>query len=254
MPATVEFFDSAVTVSPPNGHGEPFPLTLGASWQPGDVRLLLVAASTTSADQGGGSVTIEIPMDADPPTSPNFTSAYSLNPGFATRGVYYRYLQTADSDTSVKFPKPPGWRYFMWSALTARGVDPAHPPIAGNLGQSPYQVGSSSITIPSVTVPAAGTMVFFLGTFADPSGGWPSWPSSLGVPTGWLPITATDKSGINYYPYDTNPALLVIGKSYSTSGSTGSVSVPIYSGASATVGMYCFVRPAPDVSVSVGAA
>lgn len=246
MPATVSFFDMEVNITPPGGHAQPVPITLGANWQPNDYRLLFVSASGANND-----ITLMVPMDADPPTG--FTTAYSIDPGVETRGVYYNLLAFADTDTSVAFPKPPNWRDFMFGTLTARGASPTTAPIGGALTTS-YTVGATTATVASVTVPAAGTMVFFLGCVADPEGGWPSWPSSIGVPTGWTPLVATDKSGVTYYQYDTNPAICIVGKSYSTSGTTGSVAFPVTQGSPAFTGMYAFLQPALDVSVAVGAA
>lgn len=247
MPASIQFFDMEASVTPPKGHFEPVPLTLGANWQPNDVRILFISAES----QGSDSITVGMPMIPDPPTG--FTPAYSIDPGFETRGVYYRYLQTGDTDASVSFPKPPNFREYMFSVVTARGVNPAVAPIAGTTTPT-YTVGDANISVASVTVPAAGTMVLFLGTVPDPGGGWPSWAVSVGVPVGWAPMVATDKSGTTFFPYDTNPGLNLVGKSYSTSGSTGAIPFPVAKGAPAMVGLYLFLRPAPDVSVSIGAA
>lgn len=243
------FLDMSVTVTPPEGHFEPFPLTLGASWRTNDTRLLLVSGSGVTS--GFTPLTLDMPMSPDPPTG--FTSPYTLDVGQQTHGVYYRSLLTGDLDTSVAWPKPPSWRYFMWATLTARGVDPAVAPVAGKL-RTAYHVGDDTATVSSVTVPSSGTMLLFLGTFHDPEGNWPSWASSLGIPAGWRHVVATDKSGTNFYPYDSNPAVIVVGKTFSSSGTTGTISVPVGSGAPAFFGMYCFLRPASDVSIAVGAA
>lgn len=247
MPAIVDFFDMEASITPPTGYAEPVPLTLGANWQPNDIRFLFICAEATG---DSGSTTTPIAMFPDPPTG--FTAAYSLNPGFETKGVYYRRLATGDSDTNVFFPKPQGWREYMFATVTARGVDPATAPIAGAAVPS-YTGGDTNISVASVTVPAAGTMVLCLGTLPNPGGGQPSWAVSTGVPTGWKPMVATDKSGTTYYPTDPNPSLNLVGKSYSTSGSTGAVLFPAINGAPAMAGMYMFVRPAPDVSVAIGA-
>ncbi len=245
----IPFFDMACTVSPPQGHFEPYPLTLGAGWQTNDVRLMLVSASASG--QGGASR--DMPMHPDPPAG--FTSPYTLDQGGQTHGVYYRRLGTGDQATEVAWAKPQSWRYFMWATLTARGVDPAVAPLAGKLTTA-YNVGNPAALVSPVTVPAAGAMILFLGTFPDPGGGvgGQSWASALGVPQGWTPLVATDKSGANYYPFDSNPSLIVIGKSFPAAGTTGTVAVPVGSGAPAFFGMWCFLRPSPDVSITVGAA
>lgn len=246
MAATINFFDMEASTTPPTGYQEPVPVTLGANWQPNDIRLLFISAEATTQ----GSITTAVPMNADPPTG--FTAAYSLNPGFETRGIYYRRLVAGDSDTVVSFPKPSGWREYMFATVTARGVDPGVAPVAG-LTKPTYTVGNFNASVASVTVPAAGTMVLFLGTLNDPGGGWPSWAVSMGVPTGWSAMVATDKSGTTFFPYDTSPGVILVGKSYSTSGTTGAVPFPVSLGAPAMAGMYLFLRPAPDASVAIGA-
>lgn len=245
MPATISFFDMEATTTAPTGYQEPVPLTLGANWQPNDIRLLFISAE---AVQNG--ITTPVPMKNDPPTG--FLSAYTANTGFETRGVYYRRLAAGDPDSSITFPKPSEWREYMFATATVRGVDPTVAPVAGLLKVTSV-AGDSTCSVASVTVPAAGTMAFMLGSVPDPGAGWPSWAVSMGVPTGWTPLIATDKSGSTFYPYDDTPGLNVVGKSYSTSGTTGAVAFPIALGSPAFAGMYVFLRPAPDVSVSIGA-
>lgn len=252
MPAAISFFDMAVSITAPNGYLEPQPILLGANWQSNDIRLVFISASGTEpTPDGSQDVTLMLGMTPDPPTS--FSSAYTLDPGLETQGVYYSLLATGDTDTSVAWTKPPGWRHFVLGTLTARGASPTAAPVAGALTVS-YTVGDANAVISSVSVPAAGTMVFCIGTIPDPEGTWPSWAVSMGVPTGWTHLTATEKSGTNFFPYDANPNLMVVAKSFASSGSTGSVSVPVALGGPAFSAMYAFVQPAPDVSVSVGAA
>jgi hypothetical protein len=74
------------------------------------------------------------------------------------------------------------------------------------------------------------------------------------VPTGWTHLVATDKSGLTFYQYDTSPSLVVAGKAFTTSGSTGSVVFPTAQGAPAFAGLYVFLTPAADVSATIGAA
>ena len=245
MPAQLSYSDMEVSLTAPTGYTEPVGLTRGANWRPGDVRMMFVAGGASSSG-----VIEDVAMTPDPPTG--YTASYSAAPGFATEGVYYRYLQSGDSDTSVSWPKPPGWRYYFRSFITARGVDPANPPTAGRLTWS-HTVGDAFFTVSSVTVPAAGQMLFFLGTTTDLDDSWPNWSAAMGVPTGWTPLVATDKSGIDFYQYATDPSLMVVGKSYASAGSTGTVTVPCAHGAPAFLGLYAFLRAAPDVSGSIGA-
>lgn len=251
MPASVSFFDMAASVTPPDGYLEPQPILLGSNGQFNDVRLAFISASATESNASSQAVTLTTGMTSDPPTG--FTAAYSLNPGVETQGVYYNVLASGDADSSVAWTKPSGWRHFILATVTARGVNPAAVPVAGALTVS-YTVGDATATVSSVSVPASGTMLFCLGTVPDPEGNWPSWAVSMGVPTGWTHLVATEKSGTNFFPYDANPNLMVVAKSFASSGSTGSVAVPVAPGGPAFVGMYAFVQPAPDVSVTVGAA
>lgn len=253
MPATLQFFDMSVSNSPPSGHLEPLPLTLGPNWQPNDVRIFFLSLS--GADSHG---TVDMKTTPSPPTG--YTAAFSQNPTSETHAVWYRRLQTGDNSTGAAWAKPQDWRHFMYGAVTVRGVSPTVAPTGGSLadpGDVTYNIAdaTTSATITSVTVPAAGTMVFFLGDIVAPTSiPWPRWPVALGTPTGWTGIAATDKSGAAFYQYDTNPALVMFAKSYATSGSTGSVSVPAGQGSPAFSGLYCFLQPAADVSVSIVAA
>lgn len=247
MPATISFFDMAVSVTPPTGHLEPVPLTLGPNWQQNDIRTLIVAGLATSADGN----TAAAPMSPDPPTG--FPSLYNLapTPGFSTQGVYYRRLTTGDPDTAVTWPKPPGWNNYFFTTITARGCDPGTAPTAGRLVWS-HRRGDTTFTVASVTVPAAGSMVFLLSTLPDIDPG--GWPVTMDVPTGWTHMVATDKSGATYYPTAPDPSVMLIGKNFASAGTTGTVTVPCGVGHPAFVGMYVFFPPAPDVAVAIGAA
>lgn len=198
-------------------------------------------------------------MLPDPPTG--FTAVYSLNPGNETHGIYYRRLVSGDVDQFVDWAKPEQWRHFMTAFLTVRGVSPTTNPTGGTLsgtsGVITYITDDTnfSTTVSSISVPSAGTMLFFIGNVAAPSASpWPSWPVAMGVPTGWTALVATANSGDTFYQYDVNPCVNVVANSYGSSGSTGSVVFPTGQGSPAFAGMYCFITPAPDVSVSVGAA
>lgn len=251
----------SASVTPPNGHKEPLVLTLGPNWQPNDFRLLFLSASGAEQQSAGVTAT-EMKMNPDPPST--FTTAYALNLGAETHGVYYRQLVAGDVDQFVTWAKPANWRHYMVSFLTIRGVSPGSTITAGSLsgwrsgGRGvTYTIGDSnfSATVSSVAVPGAGTMVFFIGNVAAPTQtNWPNWPTSMGVPTGWSPLVATANSGDTFYEFDTNPCVDVVAKSYGAAGSTGSVVFPTGQGAPAFAGLYAFVTPAPDVSVNVGAA
>jgi hypothetical protein len=253
VPATLQFFDMSVSITPPAGHLEPLPITLGPNWQPNDIRLVFLSVS-------GADSTNTLTMTTDPSPPTGFTAAYSLNPTSETHAVFWRRLQTGDNSTGVSWPKPQNWRHFMHGMVTVRGATPTAAPTAGSLsdpGDVTYATAdaTTSASISTVSVPAAGTMVFFLGDVAAPqTAPWPSWAVALGTPTGWTNIAATEKSGADYYQYATDPALMMFAKSYAAAGSTGSVTVPAGQGSPAFSGLYCFLVPAADVSVSLAAA
>ena len=246
----MEFFDMAVSTAPPTGHLEPLPVTLGPNWQPNDIRLVFVTASGS-----GGSTTLMMSMNSNPPTG--FSPAYSLNPASETHGVFYRRLAPGDTDTSVSWPKPSGWRHFMMATLTVRGVSPTSNPTAGSLGVT-YTTGDSTgltATAGSSSVPGVGAMVLMVGNVPAPEKStWPNWAVPMGVPTGWKHLVATDKSGSGFYQYDTTPPLVVVGKSFSSAGSTGPVVFPTGHGSPAFAALYCFLPAALDVSAVIGAA
>jgi hypothetical protein len=252
MPASLSFFDMSASVTPPVGYLEPVPLTLGPNWQPNDVRILMVNASAT-APSGWDDSLASFPVLMTPSVPTGFSAAWNLNPGHETQAVFYRRLVTGDASVGTTWVKPTNWRHWQYTLLTVRGVSPTAAIVAGPLTLS-HAVAAATATVASVTVPAAGTMVFAAGSIPDPEIGWPNWAISMGVPTGWTALTATDKSGASYYAYDTNPALVVAGKAYSAAGTTGTVSIPVAAGASAFTGLYVFLPPASDVSITVGAA
>jgi len=247
MPATLVFDDLEAVIAPPGGYLEPLAVTLGPNHQANDVRLVFAAAAAASDP-----AVEDVAMTPDPVTG--FTAAYAPAPGFATEGVYYRYLLASDADTSVAWPKPPGWRYFFWSLMTVRGVDPAIAPTAGRLTVS-RTTGNAFCTISSVSAPGPGVMVFFLGTTTDLDSNWPSWAASVGIPAtgGWKNITSTDKSGDTFFAYGNEPSLAVFGTEFASAGSTGTVTVPLAQGAPAFIGMWVFLPAAPDSS-STGSA
>lgn len=228
---------------------EPLPITLGPNWQPGDIRLMFVSASGASSN-----AMLEMAMTPDPPTG--FSAAYSLNPGIHTHGVYYKRLQAGDVDNiNVAWARPTQWQHFMFSLITVRGISPTVNPSGGwlNLNQN---MGDTAAAASSVPVPGPGIMLFFAGSVPSPWGSTvaPSWAVSLGAPSGWTSLVATDKSGATFYQWGTDPSLIVIGKQFSSVGSTGTVTFPTSQGTPAFSGLYAFLTTAADVSFTVSAA
>jgi hypothetical protein len=249
MAASISFFDMSVSVTPPTGYLLPQPVTLGPNWQPNDIRILMVSASGVS-----GNAMLELAMQPDPPST--FTAGYALALGVETDGVYYRRLVAGDNDTSVSWDKPTNWQSYMFATLTARGVSPTSTPTAGSLTLSQSQ-GDTTVAASSVTVPGAGVMIFLAGSIPNPwvdSGVVPAWAVSLGAPTGWTNLVATDKSGNTFFQFGTDPSLIAVAKVFTSSGSTGSVSFPSAQGSAAFSGLWMFLTASADVSVSVGGA
>jgi hypothetical protein len=250
MPTQLQFFDMSVSVTAPVGYTQPLPIPLGPNRQPNDLRLAFISASGAS-----GGAMLEMQMFPDPPTG--FTAAYSFSPGHETHGAYYRRLTATDTDNvNVDWDRPTNWQHFMLATLTARGVSPTSTPTGGSLTLNQAQ-GDTAVTVSSVTVPGAGVMLFFVGSVPNPwvlSGVVPSWAVSLGVPTGWTNLVATDKSGLTFFQYGTDPSLIVAAKTFTSAGSTGSVAFPSAQGSPAFAGLYLFLTASSDVSVSVGAA
>jgi hypothetical protein len=249
MATAIQFFDMSCSVTPPTGYVQPLPVTVGPNGQPNDLRLTFISASGAS-----GGAMLEMALQPDPPTG--YSAAYSLNVGHETHGAYYNRLTVGETDTSVDWDKPTNWQHFMFATLTARGVSPTSTPTGGSLAINQTQ-GDTTAVAASVTVPGPGVMIFFAGTVPNPwvtSGVAPSWAVSLGAPTGWTNLVATDKSGSTFFQFGTDPSLIVVAKVFTSSGSTGSVSFPSAQGAAAFAGLYLFLTASSDVSVSVGSA
>lgn len=249
MAATLQFFDMSMSLAPPQGHLEPVPVTLGPNWQPGDLRIMFVSALATAT--AGFETEKDITMAPDPPTG--FTASYSREPGWGTHGVYFRRLVAGDNSSGVTWPKPAGWRAYMLALMTVRNASPTTNPTAGNLRVTALS-GDTTATATSVTVPGAGAMVFCAGSVPSPEKSpWPNWGVSMGAPTGWVNLVASEGSGADFYQFKTDAAGLLVGKTFASSGSTGAVSVPTAEGRPAFTGLYAFITPAADVSASIGA-
>lgn len=246
MTGQLSFFDMSVSASPPTGHKQPMPVTIGPNWQTNDVRLVFISASGST-----GTGTLELAMNPDPPDG--FTAAYARSQDVETHGVYYQRLASGAEDASVAWGKPQGWTHFMYAAVTVRGVGPSGTITAGNLTLS-QTGGDTAATTNSVTVPGAGAVLLFAGSVQSPGISAAKWAVSLGVPTGWTHLVATDKSGENFDEFDTSPAIVVVGKSFTASGTTGSVSFPTSQGGPAFAGLYVHLPAAPEVTMSIGAA
>lgn len=302
MPAELRYIDGEVsTQAPTQGLYVPEPITLGPSWQPNDIRVCMLSYfnSVYHPDWQPPDNTVFYPHTPRPPAG--FSTGVELVSSFGL-ALYWRRLTAADVDNvAVSFPTRQ-FRYYTKTLLTIRGVDPATNPVfftpnpgsGGSLGHPLHAPTTSAdtpgqISFPSMSVPAyAGEMVILIaagqgdGSWAtpgDPNGSTSQVEptgSSIGIATGWTSLVATEKSGLNYYQYNGDVNVSVMGKKYAGSGTTGTVIIPIgyspdnytYSdigGQSASfwrnlnqtayveiTGLGMYVKPAPDVTSTGG--
>lgn len=269
MPAQIQFIDPEAYNSPMPGQSEPLPITLGPSWQANDIRLVFNIFSNYY--YYGNNIWGYYGPNPFPPAG--FTVGH--DPGGSSLAhqnewAAWRRLTASDVDNRAISWQERYWLFFGLLMITARGVDRASSPTFVDVGVTQLQT-PSRIRFPSVTVPGAGVMLLICLT-GNGSGQWstgqspdvstvPTTGSSLGVPAGWTPIVATEKSGSDYYPYDTNTGMIVLGKYFSAAGSTGTVDVPcaytsgaIVTGQVSAYGFTCYLKPAPDVTTSGTAA
>lgn len=276
MPAQLSFFDMEASAQTPN-YGEPVAVTLGPNWQPGDIRVwcnfwfLNYSDSALGTYYNGNNGLVPAGFTAFGPGA-NFSTNTGSTPSTEGPGVIsWRRLLPGDVDTFVVIT-PGGLNWpgtaasWAYALFTVRGVDPGTNPSLGYLGPFPGQawgagpLGLLSSNTNSVSVPHAGTMVYWVSTSAyvenpnQPDGQYLfSAPCSLTCPTGWANLVATANSGSSYYEYDSNPASMVIARSFGAAGSTGGITIP--HGLSSNTnfqGLYAFFTPAPDVSAIAG--
>lgn len=274
MPAQIKFLDVEPTNQiPPDGDKAPVPITLGPSWEPNDVRLIFNIYSNYNTSEFSPFFHYYWPTPLPPP---GFTLGHDPVPEDAFGNgshqpelAFWRRLQAGDVDNVAVSWIQRYWRWFGMLKVTARGVHPTTAPQFIDIGTTQLQT-PSRVRFPSVTVPAEGIMLF-IALAGEGSGQWssegnpnsqnvPVTGAALGVPAGWTHVAATEKSGKDYYQYDTATGMICIGKYYSGAGSTGTVDIPasytsgaIVTGQVYTAGYACFLRPAPDAT-SMGAA
>lgn len=256
MPAQLSFFDMSATVTLPVGFYPPIPVPTGPNFQPGDIRVLCLNWFDGNPNAPVNNVWY---------SPPGYTSVKSqwVNPSNGTAangwrfGIAYRRLVATDVDTFFNFSDCSYLSYYNSALFTVRGVDPSSTPaITTFFFQGPTVAHSPPATavVSSVSVPSAGTTTVFLASqpyFLGTSG------SGCGVdtPTGWTNLISTPESGVNYNPYALVPGVLVVGKSFTSSGSTGSISFPVANNNNPYfTGATAFWKPAPDVSITATSA
>lgn len=293
MPAQIQFFDMETSASTP-GFQEAIPVTLGPNWQPNDIRVFcnywffnypavggqpeffgnfgLVPAGFTGFGPNGTSTQTVV-------DSSNHISYTMLLQGYGA--ISYRRLIAGDVDTFVQptiasWPTTSSVSGYASAAFTIRGVAPSSAPLLGALSMptSTFSWSDADYTFlvldnniaQSISVPSAGTMVLWASSqaiidYLDYNGTQETPFSvggagnSMGAPTGWTNLVATPNSGATYFPYDTNPASIVVAKTFTGSGSTGAITFPIGPQSSSCFqGCRIFVVPAADVSGTAGSA
>lgn len=321
MPATLEFFDMEANLPAAQNVDQPVPVTLGTSWQPGDIRVFyqlwfqpvwnyeysaVTGGSGSGTVNGSGSgsgfvngfVPINVPsvpysgsgsFSANVPVNSTFSGGFgwswpsSFNGQLANFGpniltipagftslvntnnnnditlaysIAYRRLLAGDTDTFISYGLPAAMNYFGTILFTVRGVSPSWAPSGSQWGFLQNPNGAAVNVVSSVTVPGPGTIVYCCSSYPEPTqnSSNPPWSQaqytgfSIGAPTGWTNLVATSGSGNTFYQYSSQPSLIAVGKSYSSSGSTGQVTFTAGSNSNPEfAGIYVWFQPAPDV-------
>lgn len=264
MPAQLQFFDMDASVTPPSAYQAPVTIGLGTNYQPNDIRFycnywMYMYTPDGGAHVNAGNNSVQPPgwTTINPRTLTQDPSSLQ----FETEGwgsASWLRLTASSAPTSivpstVSFPS----MMYQWATaeFTVRGVDPTSTPTLTGLAA----LGESVPTAASLTVPSAGTMVIWVSAavftpnpgVAGGSSGFLAVANSIGVPTGWTPLVATDNSGATFYQYDNNPSCMVIAKTFTTSGSTGSITFPTGPTSACNFqGIAIFLKAAPDVSIT----
>lgn len=242
MPAKISFFDMSL-LPIPSGPYIPLPVTLGPNWQPNDLRIFLQVA--------GGS---------NPPTGtvtpPGFTTIATANAsGTQVANISYRRLVAGDTDTFIQYAVPSSTSYSSLALLTARGASPSVNPTAAYVTSTTITLPSSSstggsVSVASLSVPVVGAFLQLFFSYVAAGSA-----CSLGGPTGWTNLIASDNSGANYTPWSGVPSTTVVAKSFSSTGSTGTMSLLYGAENGAFVNqLWVAIPAAADVSATAGSA
>jgi len=239
MPAQLQFFDMSVITQVPAAY-VPLAVTLGPNWQPGDYRFFYqnVYVSATPSYHP-----LALP--------PGYTYAYTP-PNSGQTAIAYRQLVAGDTDTFVQYQVPSAITYAGWALFTVRGVAPGSSFSGGAFSNTAPPVSSTGGTqsVPGFTVPVGAGVIFVQSqalTGANNTG------CTLGPPTGWTSLVATDNSGATYTPFGASSSTMLCAKSFSSAGSTGALGIQY--GASNNANMWEFslaITAAPDVSGTAG--
>lgn len=246
MPAKMQFQDMTATCNVPSSIYVPIPIPTGPNWQPNDIRICCAVAS----DAVGTNNYIIVP--------PGYTSIHQTAPP-TNQIVSYRRLQPGDTDTFVQYTQPSNILVFVNAIISARGASLTSAPTAGTATVGTLPASSTTggtVPVTSVTVPSAGTMVLWFWAYA-PQGasGQIITSMSIGCPAGWTNLVATDGSGTNFTPFNGSPNTMLVAKSFTSAGSTGTINVQYGAEVNAVLGArWIFIPAAVDVSATAGSA
>jgi len=245
MPAQPQVFDMTAVNAAPTSVYVPVPIELGPNWQPNDVRLTCILTPNIS----GTINNIHTP--------PGYTSL-AQNVGL-NLDITYRQLQPGDTNTFIQFSQPSNMQEFSFGMITVRGANPASAPSAAYIGPVTIPTTSSTggtASLSSISVPSAGTMVlWFAGAAKQGTAGQILTSCSLGCPAGWTNLVATDGSGATFTAFSGSASTMLVAKSFSSSGSTGTINVGYGAQTNAFIqASWMFIPAAPDVSGVSGAA
>lgn len=243
MPAQISFFDMSVITQVPAAY-VPIAVTLGPNWQPGDYRFFYQNVTIT----GASTYPMVLP--------PGYTFAWNAGPV----SIAYRKLLAGDTDTFIQYSVPSSLSVPGWALFTARGVAPGSA-FTGNwiLNGRPPASSSTGGTLtgtqaPTFSVPVGAGVI--VAQSAPTSGGTGATGGcTLGPPTGWMNLVASDGSGATYTPFGAQSSIMLCAKSFSSAGTTAPIGVQYGAENNALVFVSALgITAAPDVSATAGSA
>jgi hypothetical protein len=235
MPAELQFFDMSVAEAP--APYVPIPVTLGPNWQPNDLRFFV---------QGSGAFTGWV-------TPPGYTVL--VNPAAGQGMICYRRLVAGDTDTLVQYQiytRSDGYGHYNSGLFTVRGASSATPTAAMVTGPTLPSASSTGGTVAagSFSISAAGAIVLYFTTTVPVNPAIPT-ACTLGCPPGWANLVASAGSGVTYTPFGSQASEMYVAQSFSSSGSSGTVTLSYGAETAAIVNEFSInILAAADVSAT----
>lgn len=198
MPYLVELLDAEADIT--TSTGTTFPLTVGTSYQAGDMRIIMVwiTPSTVSAT-----------------SFPGFTKVIDTTVASSARYMVFKQVFTAATvSDSVCTISGSGATFVTYAAFTARNPN-LSATLSSTLSVSGTSLAGSSIVDTSTTVAANSVLIGFNFCTAMTS----TLVTSVTPPAGWTAIAFTQQSG----PNSNNYTLQLIASNYTTAGSSGTI-------------------------------